>query len=113
MWSRWLDGPTGCLTIIRKIMFTVISVIVAGVVAGYLFKRVAFLQKVEKSISWTVLLLLFVMGVSIGSNPLIVDNLWNFGGQAALFALLTIVGSLLASLMVFRLFFKKGGDDEK
>ena len=42
-------------------MFTVISVIVAGVVVGYLFKRVAFLQKVEKSISWTVLLLLFVM----------------------------------------------------
>lgn len=94
-------------------MFTVISVIVAGVVAGYLFKHISFLQKVEKSISWTVLLLLFVMGVSVGSNPLIIDNLWNFGWQAALFALFAIVGSLLASSMVFRLFFKKGGRDEK
>lgn len=58
-------------------------------------------------------LLLFVLGLSIGSNPLIVENLWSFGWQAIVFALLTITGSLLASLMVFRLFFKKGGSDEK
>ena len=44
---------------------------------------------------------------------MIVENLWSFGGQAIVFALLTITGSLLASLMVFRLFFKKGGSDEK
>ena len=56
---------------------------------------------------------LFVLGLSIGSNPLIVENLWSFGWQAIVFALLTITGSLLASLMVFRLFFKKGGSDEK
>ena len=94
-------------------MFTVIFVILSGVVVGYIFKNVSFLQKIEKSISWTIFLLLFVLGLSIGSNPLIVENLWSFGWQAIVFALLTITGSLLASLMVFRLFFKKGGSDEK
>ena len=86
-------------------MFIVISVILLGVIVGYIFRNISFLQKVEKSISWTIFLLLFVLGLSIGSNPLIVENLWSFGG--------TITGSLLASLMVFRLFFKKGGSDEK
>ena len=94
-------------------MFTVISVILFGVVAGYIFRNISFLQKIEKSISWTIFLLLFVLGLSIGSNPLIVEKLWSFGWQAAVFAVLTITGSLLASLMVFRLFFKKGGSDEK
>ena len=91
-------------------MFIVISVILLGVIVGYIFRNISFLQK---SISWTIFLLLFVLGLSIGSNPLIVENLWSFGGQAIVFALLTITGSLLASLMVFRLFFKKGGSDEK
>ena len=94
-------------------MFIVISVILLGVIVGYIFRNISFFQKVEKSISWTIFLLLFVLGLSIGSNPLIVENLWSFGGQAIVFALLTITGSLLASLMVFRLFFKKGGSDEK
>ena len=94
-------------------MFTVISVILFGVVAGYIFMNISFLHNIEKSISWTIFLLLFVLGLSIGSNPLIVENLWSFGWQAAVFAVLTITGSLLASLMVFRLFFKKGGSDEK
>ena len=68
-----------------------------------------FLQKVEKSASLTILLLLLVLGVSIGLQPYpIADNLGRFGWQAAVLASLSITGSMLASLMVFHLFFKKG-----
>ena len=42
------------------------------------------------------------------NNRLIVDNLGRFGWQAAVLASLSITGSMLASLMVFHLFFKKG-----
>ena len=49
-------------------MFIVISVILLGVIVGYIFRNISFLQKVEKSISWTIFLLLFVLGLSIGSN---------------------------------------------
>lgn len=52
-----------------------------------------FCCKVEVSISYTVFLLLFVLGVTIGSNRLIVDNLFSFGWQAALLALSATVGS--------------------
>lgn len=82
----------------RKLMFTIISIMFIGIGIGYLMRNVQMLQKVEKSASLTILLLLFVLGVSIGSNRLIVDNLGRFGWQAA----------VLASLMVFHLFFKKG-----
>ena len=92
----------------RNLMFTIISIMFIGIGIGYLMRNVQMLQKVEKSASLTILLLLFVLGVSIGSNRLIVDNLGRFGWQAAVLASLSITGSMLASLMVFHLFFKKG-----
>ena len=80
-------------------MFTIISIMFIGIGIGYLMRNVQMLQKVEKSASLTILLLLFVLGVSIGSNRLIVDNLGRFGWQAAVLASLSITGSMLASLM--------------
>ena len=62
-------------------MFTIISIMFIGIGIGYLMRNVQMLQKVEKSASLTILLLLFVLGVSIGSNRLIVDNLGRFGWQ--------------------------------
>lgn len=67
--------------------------------------------KVEKSISLTIFLLLFVLGLSIGSNSLIINNIGKFGWQAIVLATLSILGSLLASFLVFHLFFKKGGNE--
>ena len=74
-------------------MFTIISIMFIGIGIGYLMRNVQMLQKVEKSASLTILLLLFVLGVSIGSNRLIVDNLGRFGWQAAVLASLSITGS--------------------
>ena len=51
----------------------------------------------------------FVLGISIGSNSLIINDLGRFGWQAAILATLSILGSMLASFLVFHLFFKKGG----
>lgn len=89
-------------------MFSIISIMFAGIGFGYLFRGVGLLQKVDKTTSLTIFLLLFVLGISIGSNPLIVNNLGRFGWQAAILAVLGMLGSLLASSAVFHLFFKKG-----
>jgi uncharacterized membrane protein YbjE (DUF340 family) len=82
-----------------------------GIGIGYLLRDLRFLQKVEKSISLTIFLLLFVLGLSIGSNSLIINNIGKFGWQAIVLATLSILGSLLASFLVFHLFFKKGGNE--
>ena len=90
-------------------MFTIISIMFTGIGIGYLLRDLRFLQKVEKSISLTIFLLLFILGVSIGSNSLIVNNLGKFGWQAIILAVSGVLGSLLAARLVLQLFFKKGG----
>lgn len=90
-------------------MFTIISIMFVGIGIGYVLRNLQFLQKIEKSTSLTIFLLLFVLGISIGSNSLIINNLGRFGWQAAILATLSILGSMLASFLVFHLFFKKGG----
>ena len=52
--------------------------------------------------------LLFVLGLSIGSNRLIVENLGRVGWQAAILAVLSLAGSIVAARIVFQLFFEKG-----
>ncbi len=87
-------------------MFKILGLMILGIIIGYGLRRISFLRKVEVSISYTVFLLLFVLGVTIGSNRLIVDNLFfSFGWQAALLTLSATVGSILASWIVLRLFF--------
>lgn len=92
-------------------MFTIISIMFTGIGIGYLFACITDFAKVEKSISLTIFLLLFVLGLSIGSNSLIINNIGKFGWQAIVLATLSILGSLLASFLVFHLFFKKGGNE--
>lgn len=88
-------------------MFTIILIMATGVAVGYLFRRLPFLQGVNKSIPPTIWLLLLTLGVSVGSNPLILSNLGRFGWQAAILAVAGLAGSMLAAQVVYRLFFRK------
>mgnify|MGYP003220341859 CR=1 FL=1 len=83
-------------------MFSIIGFMLTGIAVGYLFRNIAFLQKTEKTISLTIFLLLFLL-----SNELIINNLATFGWQAAILAVSATCGSILASWMVLKLFFKK------
>ena len=56
-------------------MFSIISTMFLGIGIGYVLRNWSILQKIEKTISLTIFLLLFILGVSIGSNSLIVNNL--------------------------------------
>lgn len=96
-------------------MFKVLGVLLCGFAAGYLLRNVSILEKLEKTISGTVLVMLFVFGLSIGMNQELVQNLGRFGGQAAVLAVFGVVGSLLASLFAYRVFFvkKEGEEDER
>ena len=49
-------------------MFTVIGIMFAGIAAGYLLRKIELLQKIGKPISYTILLLLFLLGISVGAN---------------------------------------------
>lgn len=88
-------------------MFTVIGIMFGGIAVGYLFRRVEWLQRIGTSISYTILLLLFLLGISVGSNEAIISQLSRLGGQALLIAVATTTGSVLAAWGVYQLFFKE------
>ena len=78
-------------------MFSIISTMFLGIGIGYVLRNWTILQKTEKTISLTIFLLLFILGVSIGSNSLIVNNLGKFGKQAIILAISGVLGSLIAA----------------
>ena len=90
-------------------MFTFISIMAVGVLIGYPLRHKSQVRKITPLIHIVVCLLLFLLGLSIGLNRLIIDNLGYFCGQA-----LSILGSMMASLAVYHIFFKgKGASGEK
>ena len=95
-------------------MFTIIGTMYRYRNRIPLQENIAFLQKTEKTISCTIVLLLFILGISIGSNKLIINNLTTFGWQTAILAFSATCGSIFASWMVLKLFFgKEGGQHEE
>ena len=93
-------------------MFTIIGIMFTGVGLGYIFRNLDFIKNTETTISYTIILLLFIMGFSVGSNDKIIENLGAFGWQAAILACSATCGSILAAWLVLVLFFKKGENHE-
>jgi len=61
----------------------------------------------EKLITYAIYLLLFLMGVSIGSNELIMNSLSSLGTLALLLSTGAVAGSILMGFLVFKIFFNK------
>ena len=94
-------------------MFKFITLMAVGGLVGYPLRHSSRTNKIPLLIQITVCTLLFLLGFSIGLNKLIVENLSYFCEQAAVIASLSILGSMVASLVVYHLFFKKGAGNER
>ena len=90
-----------------RTMFTVIAIMFGGIVLGYLFREKKVLAKIGKPIHYTILLLLFLLGLSVGNNREIIMNLPLLGGQALLLASAATLGSVVAAWGISRLFFHR------
>ncbi|MFI3315203.1 MAG: LysO family transporter [Rikenellaceae bacterium] len=86
-------------------MLTVVGIMLVGIGLGYLFrgKKLSFIPKVTMV---SIYLLLFFLGVSVGSNPEIMDNLDTIGLDGLIITLAALAGSLLAGWFVYFKFFK-------
>lgn len=88
-------------------MFIVIGIMFGGIILGYLFRERTIVQKLGKPIHYTIYLLLFMLGISVGGNNEIIRNLPSLGGQALLLAFAGTFGSVVAAWIIYRFFFKK------
>ena len=99
-------------------MITVLLVMLAGIVVGYVIKRFPkAIRANDKLISWAIYLLLLLLGISVGLNQKIIQNLDKIGMQAAIITLGAISGSVLSLWLIYRLYFlpeqSKGIQDEE
>lgn len=89
-------------------MVLIFGLLIGGIFLGYLLRNI---KKIEKRIDFvttiSIFTLLFMMGVSVGSNKLIVSNLATIGLDAFLLTLGGVVFTILISFLVFKVIFKK------
>ena len=96
-------------------MFTFISIMAVGAFVGFFLRRFESfsIDKIPTLIHFVVCLLLFLLGISVGLNKLIISNLSYFCGQAAVISFLSILGSMLASMLLYYFCFKNKKNHEE
>ena len=97
----------------NMLMFIILGLLGLGISVGYLCRHLPALKGLEHSISYTIFAMLFIFGITIGANQSLLNNIGEFGIQAAILAICGVLGSLVASFIAYKLFIKKGGLNEK
>lgn len=83
------------------VSLNVIGLFIIGIVIGILLrKRQTFLKIAEQLVMVAVFALLFILGISVGSDPRIVGNISTLGWQAIAISSGAILGSLLLAKLV-------------
>ena len=89
-------------------MISILLVLAAGIAIGLLLISKPALHKINNHLlNWSIYLLLFLLGISVGSNAEIIKNLAKIGYEAILIAVASIAGSVILSAFLFKLIFKQ------
>lgn len=86
-------------------MFTVISLMFAGIITGYIIKRkIQFINKVITVLIW---MLLFILGIEVGSNRQIIESIATLGIEAIIITVTAVTGSCLAAWMLWSYLYRQ------
>ena len=89
-------------------MLTVVGIMTLGIILGFILRqRKSLILANDKLIIWAIYLLLFLLGVSIGTNETIMKSLPTLGIKALVITIGGVIGSVLLAWLTYRLFFKK------
>ena len=90
-------------------MFTIIGLMLTGMLLGYLLRK-RDVKKIHQIITLLIWLLLFILGIEVGSNEQIIKGLHTIGLEAVILTLGGTLGSIIAAWALWRaLYNKKGG----
>jgi uncharacterized membrane protein YbjE (DUF340 family) len=94
-------------------MTTVLILMAAGILLGvFLNKHTHLLKVVDRLISYSIYLLLFLLGIAVGTNKTIIANLDSIGIKALLVTLGSIAGSVLVLWMLYKVIFPPAKTEE-
>ena len=81
-------------------MFIVLAFMFVGIVAGYLFRsrKIRFQNGLILTLIWV---LLFLLGLEVGMNDNVVNKFASLGLEAAVIAVATTLGSVVAAKLLW------------
>lgn len=82
-------------------MFIVIAMMFSGIAFGYIMRRHRFTH-ISKATIFFIWILLFVLGVEVGGNPNIIKSLHTLGVEAIFIAGMSILGSAVAAMLLWK-----------
>ena len=87
-------------------MLAIFSVLIGGILLGYLLreKKLKFLPRLITTIIWV---LLFFLGLEIGSDPDVISNFSSLGVTALTISVLSVIGSIMASWILWKFIKRK------
>ena len=89
-------------------MFTIIGLMLTGMLLGYLLRK-RDLKKIHQIITLLIWLLLFILGIEVGSNEQIIKGLHTIGLEAVILTLGGALGSVIAAWALWRALYKRKG----
>lgn len=92
-------------------MFTVILLMFAGMILGISIRKY-HIRYINKLITPLIWLLLFILGIEVGSNKQIINGLATLGMEAIIITIAAVLGSCMAAWILWYALYKrkKGGD---
>ena len=88
-------------------MIIVLLLMLAGILAGFALRQKSIVLKInEKLTSAAIYILLFLLGISVGLNKTIIQQLDKIGIQALIITIGAISGSVLTLWILYRFFLK-------
>ncbi len=89
-------------------MLTVITLLTLGILLGFLLSnKEKIIGYVDQLTNWSIYLLLFLLGISVGVNEKIIKNFGEIGIKATILTAGAILGSVVISYFTYKLFLKK------
>ena len=89
-------------------MFTIIGLMLTGILLGYLLRK-RDLKKIHQILTLLIWLLLFILGIEVGSNEQIIKGLHTIGLEAVILTLGGTLGSVIAAWALWRALYKRKG----
>jgi uncharacterized membrane protein YbjE (DUF340 family) len=92
-------------------MIPVLLLMALGIIVGWIFHhKTILLQWISKFTNWAIYLLLFLLGLAVGTNKEIIANFDKIGYLSIAITFFAVAGSILTAWITYHLFFKKNGE---
>ncbi len=89
-------------------MITVLVLMTSGIIIGWFLHEKKKILKISSELTnWAIYILLFLLGLSVGTNEKILNNFDKIGFLAILITVFAVTGSILVSWLTYIIFFKK------